>query len=162
MIRRRKSHAVERSQQRGSIKRQTSPCLSNNSVDDECAYCLSPDDDDQMLLCDKCDRGFHMFCLRPILVSIPEGDWFCPDCSKKKKVLRKFLSAIPPFVLVCSFPSHTHSVIPSLARFIHIVDFPLVQKKIVDFFKIEKPLKPISGDCFLSAHNIVCFHLNFS
>ncbi len=34
-----------------------------------------------MLLCDGCDRGFHMFCLRPQLKSIPRGDWYCPACA---------------------------------------------------------------------------------
>eukprot|EP00959_Pyramimonas_sp_CCMP1952_P432318 9053227-Pyramimonas_sp.AAC.1 len=33
-----------------------------------------------MLLCDKCDLGWHMFCLDPPLGEIPEGDWFCPRC----------------------------------------------------------------------------------
>ena len=33
-----------------------------------------------MLLCDGCDHGYHMYCLRPPLADIPEGDWFCYDC----------------------------------------------------------------------------------
>ena len=33
-----------------------------------------------MLLCDKCDAGWHASCLRPALLVIPEGDWYCPDC----------------------------------------------------------------------------------
>jgi ribosomal protein L37AE/L43A len=32
------------------------------------------------MLCDGCDRGFHIFCLRPILPRVPAGDWFCPSC----------------------------------------------------------------------------------
>jgi bromodomain adjacent to zinc finger domain protein 1A len=36
-----------------------------------------------MLLCDKCDRGHHIYCLRPILKIIPEGEWFCPECRPK-------------------------------------------------------------------------------
>lgn len=34
----------------------------------------------QILLCDKCDDGFHTACLRPPLMLIPDGDWFCPPC----------------------------------------------------------------------------------
>jgi len=34
-----------------------------------------------MLLCDTCDRGYHTYCLRPPLSSVPVGDWFCPPCS---------------------------------------------------------------------------------
>ena len=33
-----------------------------------------------MLLCDGCDRGFHMSCLKPPLKKVPTGDWFCHDC----------------------------------------------------------------------------------
>ncbi len=34
----------------------------------------------QILLCDKCDAGYHTACLRPPLMIIPDGDWFCPPC----------------------------------------------------------------------------------
>ena len=34
----------------------------------------------QILLCDKCDEGYHTACLRPPLFIIPTGDWFCPPC----------------------------------------------------------------------------------
>ena len=36
--------------------------------------------EDEMLLCDGCDRGFHMSCLKPPLKNVPKGDWFCKDC----------------------------------------------------------------------------------
>ncbi|XP_042481958.1 histone-lysine N-methyltransferase ATXR6 [Macadamia integrifolia] len=50
-----------------------------------CEECRSGDAAEELLLCDKCDRGFHLFCLRPILVSVPKGLWFCPPCSNQKK-----------------------------------------------------------------------------
>ena len=34
-----------------------------------------------MLLCDSCNRGYHTYCLKPALRSIPAGDWFCPMCT---------------------------------------------------------------------------------
>ena len=37
-----------------------------------------------ILLCDSCDDGWHASCLRPALMVIPEGDWFCPACNHKK------------------------------------------------------------------------------
>ena len=53
-----------------------------------------------MLLCDGCDRGHHMYCLKPKLKAVPKGDWFCNDCkpkermrSPKKKSRRVFSSA---------------------------------------------------------------------
>lgn len=39
-----------------------------------------------MLLCDDCDRGHHLYCLKPKLKAIPEGDWFCNDCKPKERV----------------------------------------------------------------------------
>ena len=37
-----------------------------------------------MLLCDGCDRGFHMYCLKPPVKKVPEGDWYCVDCRPKE------------------------------------------------------------------------------
>jgi len=48
----------------------------------QCEECKRGDAAEEMLLCDKCDRGFHMFCLSPILVTVPPGDWICPHCSQ--------------------------------------------------------------------------------
>ncbi|KAL2540283.1 Histone-lysine N-methyltransferase ATXR6 [Abeliophyllum distichum] len=69
-----------------------------------CENCRSGDRASELLLCDKCDRGFHLFCLRPILPAVPKGSWFCPSCSKDHK----------------------------------LTGFPLVQTKIVDFFRIQR------------------------
>lgn len=48
-----------------------------------CQVCRKGDDDEYLLLCDGCDRGCHMFCLRPKVMQVPEGDWFCPTCVAK-------------------------------------------------------------------------------
>lgn len=53
--------------------------------DVRCVQCGSGDHDDELLLCDKCDRGFHMSCLRPIVVRIPIGTWLCPSCSGQRR-----------------------------------------------------------------------------
>ncbi|XP_026887772.2 bromodomain adjacent to zinc finger domain protein 2A isoform X1 [Electrophorus electricus] len=45
-----------------------------------CQVCRKGDNDEYLLLCDGCDRGWHMFCLRPKVIQVPEGDWFCPNC----------------------------------------------------------------------------------
>jgi PHD-finger len=34
-----------------------------------------------LLLCDRCDRAYHMDCLVPPLLAVPEGDWHCPGCA---------------------------------------------------------------------------------
>jgi len=45
-----------------------------------CRVCRRKGGDEFMLLCDACDNGYHMYCLRPPLKKIPSGDWFCNDC----------------------------------------------------------------------------------
>jgi len=45
-----------------------------------CAICGTSENDDQLLFCDDCDRGFHLYCLNPPLPSAPEGEWSCHLC----------------------------------------------------------------------------------
>ncbi|KAK1258369.1 Histone-lysine N-methyltransferase ATXR6 [Acorus gramineus] len=78
--------------------------ISKDYADTTCERCGSGEATDELLLCDKCDRGFHLFCLRPILPSVPKGQWFCPLCTLQKKPQR----------------------------------FPLIQTKIIDFFRIQR------------------------
>ncbi|KAL1532063.1 Histone-lysine N-methyltransferase atxr6 [Salvia divinorum] len=50
----------------------------------QCEKCGSGEYPSELLLCDGCDRGFHLFCLRPVLVAVPRGSWFCPSCSNQQ------------------------------------------------------------------------------
>ncbi|KAH7922065.1 hypothetical protein BV22DRAFT_1197718 [Leucogyrophana mollusca] len=45
-----------------------------------CEICQKKNRGEEMLLCDGCDCGFHMFCLDPPLATIPKGQWFCHTC----------------------------------------------------------------------------------
>ena len=45
-----------------------------------CEVCGSGDRNEAMLLCDRCQCGFHMECLTPPLSKVPAGDWFCGAC----------------------------------------------------------------------------------
>ncbi|CAH1132657.1 unnamed protein product [Ceutorhynchus assimilis] len=45
-----------------------------------CSVCGNSDNDDQLLFCDDCDRGYHMYCLAPPLENPPEGSWSCKLC----------------------------------------------------------------------------------
>ncbi|XP_050991217.1 tyrosine-protein kinase BAZ1B isoform X2 [Labeo rohita] len=45
-----------------------------------CKVCRRKGEDDQLILCDECNKAFHLFCLRPALYRIPEGEWLCPAC----------------------------------------------------------------------------------
>uniref|UniRef100_H2YIG3 Bromodomain adjacent to zinc finger domain protein 1A n=1 Tax=Ciona savignyi TaxID=51511 RepID=H2YIG3_CIOSA len=69
----------------------------------KCRICRRKGDAEKMLLCDVCDRGHHMYCLRPALKVVPIGDWFCPDCKPRqsrispRKVIRtKSFSQVSP------------------------------------------------------------------
>ena len=42
--------------------------------------CRLADREDVLLLCDRCDRGYHMDCLDPPMDEVPIEDWFCPQC----------------------------------------------------------------------------------
>ena len=42
--------------------------------------CKRKGDEATLLLCDGCDKGFHMACLRLEEKDVPDGDWFCPAC----------------------------------------------------------------------------------
>merc|ERR1712083_439751 len=48
-----------------------------------CKKCGHADHPEWILLCDDCEDGWHASCLRPSLMVIPEGDWFCPACNHK-------------------------------------------------------------------------------
>jgi hypothetical protein len=44
---------------------------------DACGIC---GDGGSLLICDGCEGEYHMTCLRPPLVNVPEGAWFCDSC----------------------------------------------------------------------------------
>ncbi|TFY75592.1 hypothetical protein EWM64_g8421, partial [Hericium alpestre] len=46
-----------------------------------CEICHEKGDDDRLLFCDLCDRGWHMDCLNPPIEESPPGKWHCPICS---------------------------------------------------------------------------------
>ncbi|XP_068034797.1 zinc finger protein ubi-d4 isoform X1 [Anomalospiza imberbis] len=45
-----------------------------------CNICGTSENDDQLLFCDDCDRGYHMYCLTPPMSEPPEGSWSCHLC----------------------------------------------------------------------------------
>ena len=59
---------------------------SKSVMNTKCRLCRRKTDPDRMLLCDGCDRGHHMYCLKPAMKKVPEGDWFCPECKPKERI----------------------------------------------------------------------------
>ncbi|KAK7243333.1 hypothetical protein RIF29_38126 [Crotalaria pallida] len=91
-----------------SLRRRTrAPQPAPGPDDVSCEQCGSGDSPAELLLCDKCDRGYHLFCLNPILSSVPKGSWFCPSCTSNSTTKKP-------------------------------KSFPLVQTKIIDFFRIQR------------------------
>eukprot|EP00899_Mesostigma_viride_P019506 jgi/Mesvir1/27557/Mv07307-RA.2 len=54
--------------------------MEDAGADQLCEMCGVGGHGNVMLLCDRCDCGYHMYCLAPPVTTIPEGDWFCPRC----------------------------------------------------------------------------------
>ncbi|XP_051579394.1 bromodomain adjacent to zinc finger domain protein 1A-like isoform X4 [Myxocyprinus asiaticus] len=50
-----------------------------------CKVCRKKGDAENMLLCDACERGYHIHCARPKLKTVPTEDWFCPECRPKQR-----------------------------------------------------------------------------
>ncbi|CAF1502373.1 unnamed protein product [Adineta steineri] len=49
-----------------------------------CYICSKSDRPEVLLLCDDCNDAYHLECLYPVLLSVPEGDWYCPLCEQKQ------------------------------------------------------------------------------
>ncbi|XP_076371318.1 histone acetyltransferase KAT6A-like isoform X3 [Tachypleus tridentatus] len=50
-----------------------------------CCLCNDSDDWDTMLICDACDKGYHMKCHVPIVTEEPTGTWICQRCMNEKQ-----------------------------------------------------------------------------
>lgn len=51
-----------------------------------CEVCASLSSDKTMLLCDTCNKGTHMECLKPPLTAVPEGAWIRKECQPEPVV----------------------------------------------------------------------------
>jgi bromodomain adjacent to zinc finger domain protein 1A len=54
-----------------------------------CLVCRSKSNPEQTLLCDECNKGWHMYCLKPKLTKIPDNDWFCPRCKPENYIVKR-------------------------------------------------------------------------
>ncbi|KAE8055327.1 hypothetical protein FH972_012174 [Carpinus fangiana] len=48
--------------------------------DQICEQCRSGLHGEVMLLCDRCNKGWHTYCLSPPLKQVPPGNWYCLEC----------------------------------------------------------------------------------
>ncbi|XP_062341313.1 zinc finger protein ubi-d4-like isoform X3 [Osmerus eperlanus] len=61
-----------------------------------CNMCGTSENDDQLLFCDDCDRGYHMYCLSPPMNEPPEGSWSCRLCLDLLKDKASIYQNAPP------------------------------------------------------------------
>ncbi|CAD6238967.1 GSCOCG00008581001-RA-CDS [Cotesia congregata] len=45
-----------------------------------CFVCSGKEKSHEIILCDECDKAYHISCLNPPLEQVPEDDWYCPEC----------------------------------------------------------------------------------
>ncbi|VFQ70792.1 unnamed protein product [Cuscuta campestris] len=54
-------------------------------LDQICEQCKSGMHGEVMLLCDRCNKGWHIYCLSPPLKQVPPGNWYCLECLNSEK-----------------------------------------------------------------------------
>jgi hypothetical protein len=58
---------------------------------DECNIC---NDGGHLILCDNCNRAFHLDCVTPPLAYVPARKWRCPSCTGNKDQKRKLRKVV--------------------------------------------------------------------
>ncbi|KAK9715806.1 hypothetical protein RND81_06G190800 [Saponaria officinalis] len=61
-----------------------SPSCSGSDFSRSCHVCGLTESALEMLICDECDKAFHLSCFNPSIKKIPIDDWHCQSCAKKK------------------------------------------------------------------------------
>jgi hypothetical protein len=51
-----------------------------------CRSILEDDDDENIVLCDRCDGCYHIDCLFPSIQLNSRTDWFCPACIEERDI----------------------------------------------------------------------------
>ena len=67
-----------------SASRKTEEKAKPHSVNEDtrCEQCSSPDDEANMLICDACDKGYHIKCIGMSRLPAAEHGWMCHECIK--------------------------------------------------------------------------------
>ncbi|KAM0887149.1 hypothetical protein ACQ4PT_029240 [Festuca glaucescens] len=93
-----RSTGIRRKKRVSSVKALADPSLppeGSDDVDDgnsdECYLCGM---DGNLLCCDGCPSAFHSKCVGVVEDLLPEGDWYCPECSMQKNTGPKNMSKL--------------------------------------------------------------------
>ena len=83
-----------------------------------CEICKQGTDEDNIIICDKCNKGYHLYCVKPILPSVPSGDWFCDHCreSDNKKYVKNRKRLEESQSLIIDFFKLTHPI-PTITKY---------------------------------------------
>lgn len=55
-----------------------------------CKICAGKEEENTLLICDECEDMFHMKCLTPPLLELPqETHWYCPECKNDENEIVK-------------------------------------------------------------------------
>lgn len=88
---RRSEHRVDHSSSKRRRKNNEGEKVKACKVEEEeehdqiCEQCKSGLHGEVMLLCDRCNKGWHIYCLSPPLKQVPPGNWYCLDCLNSDK-----------------------------------------------------------------------------
>ena len=74
-----------------------------------CEICVQENKDTEMLVCDCCNQGYHMHCLVPKVLNVPQGAWFCGNCGGNSQRTGKYLDVsedddVLAYLAYCRFP----------------------------------------------------------
>ncbi len=57
-----------------------------------CELCYKHNSGASMILCDRCEDGYHMKCLG--MSSLPKGEWVCEPCTLDNLIITNFHKSI--------------------------------------------------------------------
>ena len=138
----------------GRQRLEGSPCLLTTLVQ-TCLVCRKGDNDEFLLLCDGCDRGCHIYCLRPKMEAVPEGDWFCAVCLAQVSLLLPLIP-LPSKSQRFSFSSH----LPPVLQISFLPCLSLSWERAPDDVLGDLSSDP-SLDKSLKFYNLTCFYFPY-
>jgi len=102
-----------------------------------CEVCALNDQPDRVLICDGCERLWHLHCLDPPLETVPRGDWYCASCatsanrpsasSRMRARSTRSGGRHPPTPPTPTPHTHPHPTLPLPHTDFHIPTLPLAQ-----------------------------------
>lgn len=110
----------------------------------KCSICEGIKDESLLLLCDLCDSSAHTYCVG-LGYTVPEGDWFCQDCTLLKDEHTKSESDIDAdgqtnISSVEQSPTYEHISILDIVREsrVHVVPLPTSTDEVVTRNNIKR------------------------